>query len=261
MANETWWLTVRPDASGQEFLDIMDHRSKILAILERYKNVSSQTKEITSYFTTFRVGVVSENQIFWYTPNSETNLVPPEYGISFIPMDEFMRTGDSLPSAAYWSHACKSMFLVAHDFPEPLFAGVIFHEFGHAYRHKGDTASTPARSLHDRAAEEVEMNTLGATVMNEATKGKFFEAIDKVLDREHPNDFKHAVAALTAEDMLAFDIILGADNSGKIDAGILNSEYYLMIGFRAIDRVRGSFEDKVQGYLWITGWAGRSTRK
>jgi len=252
-----WWLARKPDAGADSMRKLMNHRQQVYDILARYKNVSPLATEIADGFTDFRIAVLDMGQMFYYIPDSENMLVPSKFSVCFIPIEEVNREGDSLFSFLFWSPNVNSMFIVAYDFPEPLLAAAVFHECGHGLLHSVRKEPEDPDPFH--AKEEVTMHSLGSLVMNEATKGELFKAIDRVLDREHPKDFKEAIAALTADDMRSFDQIVGAGNR-LLDGQILCTEYYYIAGFRTIDRNKGSLDEKAECYRWLT-WAGNIQQK
>lgn len=246
-----WWLATRPDMSAEILSTLAERKAKILATLSKYQHVSPLAGEIAGAFGDFRMAIMKNNQLFYYIPIAEVDLPPPPTAVCYVPLDEAQRRSNG--TQLHWSSDTSSVTMPACNFSEVLFAGVLFHELGHGLRHSIQGLPEQADPLH--AEEEVEMHTLGSLVLNEATQGRFHKAIDGVLERNKPKNYKEAIAALTAADMASLDQILGGGS--KLESGYLISEYYFTIAFRYIDKSGGGLPEKADCYRWIVSWTGK----
>lgn len=246
---ESWFLTTKPEMSAETLNLLADHKGRILATLNKYQHVSSLAGEVAAAFTDFQMAVKDDERMYYYVPNSEINSTPPSCSVCFVPADVVSRHPEQ--TQIFWSPGANSLVIPAVQFSESLFAGYVYHEFGHGLRHSIQGLPSSLDPLH--AEEEVEMHTLGALVMNEVSNGAFFNAVGRVLEREHPKNYKEAIASLTAEDMLYFDSVLHA-GVNRLETMYLCTEYYFVTAFQFIDKNGGTPSDKAECYRWFVSW-------
>lgn len=246
---ESWFLTTKPEMSAETLNLLADQKGRILSTLSKYQHVSPLAGEVTAAFSDFQMAVKDHERMYYYVPNSEINSTPPSCSVCFVPADVVNR--DRSQIQIFWSTGAKSLVIPAVRFSESLFAGYVFHEFGHGFRHSIQGLPDSTDPLH--AEEEVEMHSLGALVMNEASNGRFFTAIGRVLEREQPKNYKEAIASLTSEDMLSFDSVLHA-GVNRLETMYLCTEYYFVAAFQYIDKNGGTSSDKVECYRWLVSW-------
>lgn len=246
---ESWFLTTKPEMSAGTLNLLADRKVRILDVLNKYRHVSPLAGEVASAFTDFQMAVKDDERMYYYVPNSEIGSTPPSCSVCFVPADVVNR--DRSQIQIFWSSGAKSLVIPAVRFSESLFAGYVFHEFGHGLRHSIQGLPNSNDPLH--AEEEVEMHSLGAFVMNEASNGRFFATIGSILEREQPRNYKEAIAALTAEDMLSLDSALDA-GVNRLETMYLCTEYYFVTAFLFIDNNGGTSSEKVECYRWLVNW-------
>ncbi|NIV16483.1 MAG: hypothetical protein GWN62_36105, partial [Aliifodinibius sp.] len=140
----------------------------------------------------------------------------------------------------------KSSFLFSKDISavriaaiewhaEPLFAGTIMHELGHALYFKAQKKSSIAKpGTRAYVDEEVDMHLMEMDVLDAATDHKFLQYIDSIVDRTGKvDDFDSLVGSITSDDMQALSDLLGCNGqcSGE-EANILFACIVTSLGFR-----------------------------
>lgn len=131
--------------------------------------------------------------------------------------------------------------------PDQLLAAFILHEIGHAdhYWNGKKAAST---------AEEVEMHTLSADILDNYSHGKYREEVRNIVNRRNANSlsgFIGVFAELTENDLDKLDQVVGATGVGKDVARSVVVQHLITIGFEAINKNGGTISDKMAMYDWI----------
>lgn len=252
---DTWWLHHVPQEHELELtvtsLEAAEAHARTL--LTQYRDVSPLAREIADAFPTFFISIFTNGASMSVSRTGAT--VPPAGGleICFIPHQEF-RHGH--PSLLYYRESWHAVMMAGISFPDSLRAAMLFHELGHALRHRAAGGGVAARSPATYAFEEVEMHTLGSLILNAASGGAYFRGVDSILDRvPQPIDARRAALAVTRSDLELLDRAIGCEQAGFAVSLITVAEHLTVVAFRAIDRtfrdeaVRR--EEKRSVYQWF----------
>ena len=259
---DRWWLETMPDlASSESQLALMATtdavQAKIHRLLGQYRSVSALAGEIATVFPQSWVSIYNRGitqALVRGDPTQPFSPSPEAIEICFIPHDQ--RSHGRHPSHFYYHAAFRGLMLSALEFPDRVMAGLLFHELGHALRHRQGAASATAPSDSEAyAQEEVEMHALEADVFNAVSAGRYYALLDAVVDRPPlAADEREAIVKLTASDLAALDEALGASGCGTAVANALTAQYAFSVGLRYVQRNCPEAERptrSVQLYRWF----------
>lgn len=261
---DEWWLTVVPPLEpGEEAIEVANHSAalaeQIARLLSKWQNVSPLAGDVAKTFPSFWVTFFNSGISTSITVGEDPEKVrlPHTYSIEicFIPRDQFFPY--RLPGHFYYRQEWGALMMAALEYPEPVLAGLVFHELGHAYRHRQATASSVAPQFSDLwIMEEVEMHELEAQIFDAVSAGAFLAHMDAILARPpRPRNIYEAVNRLRLEDFRYFDAMLGTRDCGPILRAILSAQYILSLGFRYIDQsvpTGKRLGHKIALYRWWT---------
>lgn len=248
---DTWWFRDRLEKDMGTY-DMLKRRTATMQeLIRRYRNTSEETKAIADRFQEILPAVgVNGRPLMLRPTGTATNEFHTNYVIvCFLSQIEAEKYHTYMP---IWDTDGGYVTLPTIELPEPLFAAILYHEFGHARRHnKVDGIPGAAGGSSAMFIEEVEMHELGGKVLNAAGGGKYHPLLDKIRGRfSSAKTFEGAMAMITEEDCRAIDHMLGcADTS--LASNILISQAVMEIGFRYCDAHGLGVEKKLEVYQWM----------
>lgn len=240
---DTWWFTTWPP-QPEEFPATIarcdEIQQRITALVTTYRDVTPLTREIASAFPRFRVSVYYQgiSHQLLLVPNPEAALPPPDsFEVCLIPLSEM--TND-LRSTLLYRREWRAIMAAGFDWPDTAFAALLYHELGHALRHRQSAPSAFAELHEDLYAdEENEMYWLEAEVINAATYGAFFSTLDDVIKRQPPGaGYQAVILGLRLDDFRRIDELLGGPKVTAGVANLLQYEYLAALGQRLIRTTR-----------------------
>jgi len=251
---DNWWLLQAPKIGvvpTKEEIQKIDARvAKIEEKFQRYAEVSPLSKRIASQFKELFVSILTEEGVS--VSNSlqkEEVLKQPDIEICFIAANIFRQH----PNAVYYSRQRRSLMIAGVEWPETVFAGMLFHEAGHALFDIVDHA--PSASANPRSnsyiSEEIVMHELEIQVVDAATGGAFLQEIDKIIQRTPAKTPQDLVYRASLSNWQRLDEIMGATTAGPIVSDINSAQYDIALAFRFIEKRGGGRSGKVAFYRWF----------
>lgn len=253
-AQDAWWLVANNNADmAAENQQMERRRQEIIDVLAKYRDVSPLTKQISTAFTRFAMSMTIGNATVMHGSEKKIEeFKNSDMEIAFIPKQEEGRH----PAALYYDATQRKLAMYAVNWPKRLFAGLIYHELGHGLAHKQGKASALALDGSDLwIEEELEMHELEDVVIDKASDGAYFTALDRILDQQPSATWRDAVLNLTLADMQRLDTVLECRNAGPIPANTLGAQYMFAVGSRFIARSQESdaqkATEKIQLYRFL----------
>lgn len=252
---DVWWLNRVPKDEELELTvaSFEAAEAHARALLGTHRNVSLLAREVADAFPAFFVSIFTSGASMNVSRAGATTLPTESLEICFIPREEFTFGHASL---LYYREDWRAVMMAGISFPDSLRAAMLFHELGHALRHRAAGGAVGARDPATYAAEEVEMHELGALILNAASGGAYFREVDAILDRApQPVQWKRAALAATRADLERLDRAIGCEHAGLAVSLITVAEHLTVAGFRAVDRTvrdeRARREEKRSVYQWL----------
>lgn len=259
---ESWWLENPQSAGDSEITDVARktdmETKKIENLLRSYRNASPLAEEMMSAILDngFKpaVSIFQGGHSLTLSTNNPGKATTKSIEFCFIPQGDDKTVAGNLYYWADWS----SLMIKALNWPEKIYAALLYHELGHYYRHK-ITVSSSATAEYlstDWTREEVEMHELEAAVMNEASGGKFLRYIDSLTAKgKGATGLDKCLNNLKGKDFLALDKIMGCENCGLKIIGTLSAQYMFTVGFRYIEnQMEASPAEKMRMKIGFYQW-------
>lgn len=145
----------------------------------------------------------------------------------------------------------KFVYIDALRMPRQLYAAFVLHEIGHA-DHYWRMKRSPS------IAEEVEMHTLSADILDQYSAGEYKKYIQQIIKKNKgAKDFKQVCSYLSVTELLELDrIIISNTEIGKEVSSSVVVQHLLTICFSFIDEKQsGNIEEKVRAYNWVNSMA------
>ncbi|MBD3248223.1 hypothetical protein GF382_02945 [Candidatus Falkowbacteria bacterium] len=265
---ESWWLR-SSDMRGGDNIQIAakltdEETKKITDMLYEYQDVSPLAQKMI--MQTLDSGMHPKVSIYQRGDISMTfsfkkeemkdvaKMLKNSIEICYIPKD----IHDNYPASLSYRSDWNALMIKGINWPPALYAGLLFHEFGHYYKHKieGANSATAPMTHESWAEEEVAMHELEAEVMNRATKGRLFTFVDSLNRRYEGIDKmpKH-LNGLQADHFFHLDEIIGCQSSSNEVNSVAISQYLFIIGFRYInERIQCSESDKMKLKIHLYRW-------
>jgi hypothetical protein len=246
---EDWWMGETLPANLEAADALAYAVTNVQLALENTKHTNPLTEEIAKTFPQFvtsiyRQGISAITVRGHMTPEFLENKLE----ICFVSGREFR--DDKLPAALYFREDWNAVMMAAVRWPEPFFSAVLFHELGHALRHKARSSSPEDQTKW--LAEEVEMHELEGEILNARTGGKYFEALDRIIAKNRScRDTHELLAEFRTKDLFELDRIIGLEKQGILIRNSSCAEHAALLGFRYIDKIKGLSSDKIAHYRWI----------
>ncbi len=251
LVRDIWWLE-NSSLSSEMTASLRQKKKEIKRAFDTYQTLSPRTREVATYFERFGVCMaMSPNQSVGVEGDKSVHLY-----IRFVPKDKISVFNS--PSSFMWATG-EGMRISAIEYPEHIFAAVLYHEGWHAV--KSNKGKGRAETEVEYATEEIEAHELEGDVLDKASGGRFLGAIDMLIDKLEQNyqiyNYKELIRSLSVADLASLDQILGIENAGVKTAELMHAEYLTLIGTRYIDRHGLVSTEKVRLYIWIRKLAMR----
>lgn len=142
------------------------------------------------------------------------------------------------------------------EYPEIIFAGLLYHELGHAYEFliEKSPSSVASAQTFEYCEEEVGMHELESIIFDQGSNGEYFKIIDEIVNRTgRGKDAKEAIFNITHVDLNHLNEVLGCAQVGTDVAGVIIINHLLITGFRYIDLhiEKNKLQEKVNLYYWL----------
>jgi hypothetical protein len=255
---DKWWLKndAEPPLNQDMMGSIFTHKNDALQIISKYHNTSELSNSIARSFIDLSPTVwTPQGSMMTYKDEHPSMITSHENTLElcYIPYVHIQ----SHPATLYYSHEWRALILAGLEYPEPVLAGLLYHELGHAYIHqilKASSANTPEGS-DAYNQEEVEMHDFESQIYDRASEGKFFKCIDTILAR-YPKavSYKEVVSHLTPFDIQQLDLALGCEKCGSTLANTMLAQYCFAIGSRWIDKNTSDNEPKTRQKIAMYDW-------
>ncbi|MDD4902132.1 MAG: hypothetical protein PHE24_03270 [Patescibacteria group bacterium] len=269
--NDGWWLN-SIDSFGEKNADgivipaqegvikiaetIAQKKAKVVETINRYRGVNALAEKIVAEFpgyrtTVFNHGISFTTELVPRGVDKEENMnriqeeMEQYLEVCFISRDQI---GDD-DAWLFYRDDWRALMIAAIDLPDKLFAGLLWHEMGHAYLDK------VCRGQVTTAADEMMLHRFEFTIMNAATGGSFQHYVDSLVDRYGGNsgDYQSCLRKIKLNNFRALDKILGCANSGLAASNIASACYVLAIGAGYIDKFgpRDKAAEDAKLYRWM----------
>ncbi len=256
---DQWWLQndVALPLNSEARSRIFSHKNQALKMLWRYRDTSHLSGSIAQSFKDFSPTIwtpqgsmmIYEGEATWMA--ASRNDMPE---LCYIPRIHMQ----AHPATLYYSREWGALMLAGLEYPEPVLAGLLYHELGHAYIHQ--ILKAPSANAQEGSdaynQEEVQMHDFESQIYDRASEGKFFKRIDAILAR-YPKavSYKEVVLHLTPFDIQQLDLALGCEKCGPTLASPMLAQYCFAIGSRWIDKNTADSEPitgrKMTLYDWL----------
>ncbi len=258
-----WWFTAFPPPPEQpeQYAATVERvaaiEAKAHSLLQRYAGTTDLSQAIADAFPRLHVMVYTQGMSVRLTQalTPEEALPPPNsLELCIIPQHEI----GAHPNLLYYKPEWKALMVAAVDWPDAVFAALLFHELGHALRHRQGAPSATAPPNSDAYVdEEVEMHELEAAVLIAASQGQFASSIKAVIARAAPVvDWPVALHQLELGDLRQLDQTIGADRAGQRVTSVMATQYLLTFGLWAIPQrptdAAGYQADRRAIYRWLS---------
>ena len=217
-----WWLerTVRFNQIG---FDKPGVRQRIRNALERYGDVSPETRQLAKRFKQFSVGVL----VIDGNVDDAKRLPGGQIRVLFYPADQY----GSHPSSLYYSQGEQAVMVAGLDWPQSFFSAALLHELWHALCNKEGRPSATASNDSDLwIGEEVDSHTIEADVLNAATDGRYYRAIGIVINQGNFSSLNSIKTEVTAEQLWQLDEALGLRTVGREITSPLVAQHLFALG-------------------------------
>jgi hypothetical protein len=264
---QSWWMSklrhapLKTDTQIEEAISQRKRGDQLVArCLARYRNVSTLSKRIADKFLRHESVIYAAGGYYYsYYDQDEGELLPEDDSglikIMYVPEEGFSR---NFPAMLFYDQNNQMLVMAAIEWPtEDVFAAMLYHELGHALRHRVDkapSATAPPNSVEYRL-EEIEMHWLEAQILDKASGGDYFAYLDSIVFG-HPEakSASELIQTMRLKDYRKLDEIVGAKDASFHVAGILFPEHNLALGIRYIQKNPGKNQDKQYAdlYRWVT---------
>lgn len=143
--------------------------------------------------------------------------------------------------AFYHNGTHREMRALGVNWPRNVLAGRLFHELGHEilYAHPGRIDYQSPAYLD----EEVAMHELEGMILNAATKGEYYRALDELIVNGEVKNAEELVLGLAVDGLRKINRIVGGGDYGQKVAGVIAFQAALNLGFRFITQIQGDAPD------------------
>ncbi len=258
-ATNHWWMTTNVIPTDPMTVRMVERQLAILAqSLEASRHASPLAEAVASNYSGFFASVYDHGHATVVGTNAasrkdHTN----QQEICFFAKSDYRR--ETFASCMYYDKATRTLMVAGIDWPEPFLSAVLMSELGHAMRYPSP--------LHYKMkspewlAEQLEMHALEADVLNYRTSGKYYAAIERMVDRRmsvksitNPRDF---IESIFLADLKELDVVIGAFDRDRPMRDMSVAQHYITLTSHFIDRKRLPDADKQKSdyYRYVTvGW-------
>jgi len=259
-APDKWWVySYSPQEPKMETVNkLRAQRDLLEGFLRDYKNSRPPlSSEIAEKFSKIFVSIFYQGISHSIGLASEKFLSENSgFEVCFIPWKQLEKF--SFPSKLYYRDDWNAVMIAALEWPRPIFAGLVFHELGHALRFGQEAPGAKAPQNSDEwVAEETTMHDLESSVINASTNEKFFSFIDAFLAKAGGENFAEVISLLSADNLRQLDEICEARNCGQEAADIILGQYLFSFGSRLIDKTlpeKNRLAEKIRLYRFLRTW-------
>lgn len=249
--SDGWWLRRVNNDNPLPIISMTEnYRSIIQNDLRRFAPVSPLAGSISKLFSTQHISVFYRGvSVAFFAGDGVPQISLGSQEICFIPQDE----SDAQPSVLYYRPDWGALMISAIGYPPKVFAALVFHELGHAKRHKIDKANSAFEKGGTDVwiEEEVAMHELEADILNAASEGKFYAYIDNLV--QGASSFQEAIYQLRLKDLVKLDEIIGCSECGIKVSNLMMAQYFMSIGMRHFkqEKVVNERQKRIELYRFI----------
>jgi hypothetical protein len=248
-AKDTWWLETIPTPNKQSF-DLLQSKGDIITfLLLKYGNVSAETRQISNRFNEIIPGILVNGIVQTLTVNGKNTETSRSIAVCYVPHDQAKSNGFLAP---FWYPKANAVLIPAIDIPDALYAGMLFHELGHAFRHnRFEKKSEVPTNNNERMAEEVAMYEFDETILDATSHGAFLKRVNEIVGRM-PNEtrFEMIAASVNHDDLRELDRMFGCADT-LIPSSMVCSECALAVSLRFCDVHDLGSKKKIKVYQWF----------
>ncbi len=245
-----WILAYDPDIGSSAYMKIQELVADADRILSKYAGVDPLAKRVRVSFPKLECSLFRNGKVFLVPLSKRTPKAERGVGrICFIPYPYTVNEKIHFPSSRFWAPQIGGVMLFARGWPDAVWAGVLFHEFGHgvyeAVDHRPSSLLRPNTEAAAElfASEEVDMYDLQFKVQNAATHGAFMNKVSEIARRLPPQrDPCSALCEMKTRDLAALDKILGVGKGACIREST-TPDNVLAVGFAYLDSMKLSEKD------------------
>ena len=246
---DDWWLEKsaasgvlqKPGELDRIVAKTQEFEKKITEVIKKYKHVSPLAEKIAASFKRFIISLsygsrstvtiskgIEARDDFAVPLELQTDLLE----ICFVAREDMHKIRGVF--GILYDGDIKAVRIMAFNWhSDPLFAGVIIHEMGHAWDDQIGMGKPSRPGSVDFASEEVDMHLLELDVFDEATDGQYVQYIDQIAARITEPEFDSFIQALEVEDLVKMEQILQCDpECSQYESRLIASNAVLYVGFR-----------------------------
>jgi hypothetical protein len=249
-----WWLQTYKMANFEDqFSKMESEKNKVSGLLQKYRDTNELTQKIYKRFDKLELSIFQNgiSQILKRGKVGEDLNLGLE--VCFIPKDQIHYNH---PNSLYFKQQWNALMIYAFKFPDLFYAAVLYHELGHAlYFDEGKPSATAPMFSRLYLDEEVDMTELESEILNVGSGGEYYSTIDALLEEYvSVDDFRELFSKVTVEDLIRIDRSLGLKRTSKEVRSNLGCQHFLALGFRYIDSLNLSEEEKRQRKIDLMSW-------
>lgn len=243
---DTWWLEKSPRNAGNKtewnkILKEFDKKAQeIKNIFARYKNISPLANRIGEMFVELMVNFLHGSGIraMSSTIKDGNQMLVTLGQICFVPKDQL---GGRYWTTAHYDSQGRSVLILGTEWTsEPLFAGLLFHEAGHALYHLVDKRKSSIAPTNSDTfiSEEVDMHILEDKIVDASTDGRFVQYIEEfITQNSSAGSYEELISLVTEDDMEKISRILGCQSMcTKAEVSIMSTVIEFSLGYHYIIR-------------------------
>ncbi len=237
---------------------------QVRSVMEEYAGLEAATTRVAEHFMDFRVcHLVQGGAMAFLIPRGENpvHYMQEAEGAARVCVIPQQSWDSRMPSKFMYDTNTHTAYILAIEVPRKLLASTIFHEFGHGVLHKIDHLPDYPPQSDMGVAEEVAMHEMQNRILNKASGGKLFELFEAIGQRtgDKRGNNNYLMAAVTREDLLAYDNMLQLEGMGSTVAKSAGTLFWLGLAFYNIDQSlhhpqRQRNLTKLWFYRQIRGW-------
>lgn len=138
------------------------------------------------------------------------------------------------------------------EWPPMFLSAVLYHELYHGMLHPVNSNSYFSPQSVEYAREEARAHAIESTVINSLTKGDYFKRFDEIIVRAGQKaTAKDVVAAITIDDLRAFDYMIGMQSSGWIPASLAFPQHLMGLIVYFHEKRGVSIDQSAEMFMWL----------
>lgn len=233
-------------------------------LLSKYVGVSVLAREIRERFTSlhiseFRDGIAVTN--FISNEEAEEHVENPgserKLEVSIVPIIQRQKYQGTFPSNLYYRSEWGAVMVTGVVIPDVFLAALLYHEMGHALRHRQGAPSSTAPANSDIWIwEEIEMHELEHHVLDSAVGGQLSKLYDEILARRS-SDTDLISRHVKIDDLIRFDQMFNLEKTGRELVGVYLAQFETGLRLRAVNIQKldegSKRKKKIEVYRQIAG--------